>query len=153
MAAGLLHFWLSSSQIRVRSHCDWRSVSQSASLGVELHLGLMTRYLLLFDIYGFVFVERPLWWQDGCLLYMLLALARAVSLGSESLRTRDHIFLSQIWDFPFCRLLRLAGSRWMYSTPLPQNKQQTPRLESSGAKYTDRATAACRRTTPPPHGY
>jgi hypothetical protein len=38
-------------------------------------------------------------------------------LGSESLGTRGHILLSQIWDFPFRRLLRRAGSRWRYSTP------------------------------------
>jgi hypothetical protein len=31
------------------------TVSQSVSLGVEPLLGLMTRYLLLFDIYGLVF--------------------------------------------------------------------------------------------------
>jgi hypothetical protein len=37
---------------------------------------------------------------------MLLALASAVFLGSESLETRDHILLFQIWDFPFRRLLR-----------------------------------------------
>jgi hypothetical protein len=37
------------------------TVTQSASLGVEPHLGLMTRYLLLFDSYGLVFVGRPLW--------------------------------------------------------------------------------------------
>jgi hypothetical protein len=36
------------------------TVSQSVSLGVEPHLGLMTRYLLLFDSYGLVFVGRPL---------------------------------------------------------------------------------------------
>jgi hypothetical protein len=35
-------------------------ISQSVSLGVEPHLGLMTRYLLLFDSYGLVFVGRPL---------------------------------------------------------------------------------------------
>jgi hypothetical protein len=29
-------------------------------LGVERNLGLMTRYLLLFDKYGLVFVERHL---------------------------------------------------------------------------------------------
>jgi hypothetical protein len=52
-----------------------------------------------------------------CLLYMLLTLASAVILGSESLGTRDHILLSHIWDSPFRRLLRLAGSRWKYSTP------------------------------------
>jgi hypothetical protein len=50
-------------------------------------------------------------------LQLLLALASAVILGSEPLGTRDHILLSQIWDFPFRRLLRLAGSRWRYSTP------------------------------------
>jgi hypothetical protein len=31
------------------------TVSQSVSLGVEPHLGLMTRYLVRFDSYGLVF--------------------------------------------------------------------------------------------------
>jgi hypothetical protein len=31
----------------------------------------------------------------------------------------DHILLSQIRDFPFRRLLRLAGLLWRYSTPPP----------------------------------
>jgi hypothetical protein len=57
-----------------------------------------------------------------CLLYMLLALASAVFLGSESLGPRDHILLSQTRDFPFRRLLRLAGSRWRYSTPPPHSE-------------------------------
>jgi hypothetical protein len=46
-----------------------------------------------------------------CLLYMLLVFASAVFLGSESLGSRYHILLSQFWDFPFRRLLRLAGSQ------------------------------------------
>jgi hypothetical protein len=50
---------------------------------------------------------------------LLLALASAVIFGSESRRTHGHILLSQIRDFPFRRLLRLAGSRWRYSTPPP----------------------------------
>jgi hypothetical protein len=41
------------------------TVSQSVSLDVEPHLGLMIRYLLLFDSYGLVFVGRPLWREDG----------------------------------------------------------------------------------------
>jgi hypothetical protein len=41
-----------------------QSVSQSVSLGVEPHLGIMTRYLLLFDSYGLVIVGRPLWRED-----------------------------------------------------------------------------------------
>jgi hypothetical protein len=36
------------------------TVSQSVSLGVELHLGLMTIYLLLFDSYGLVFARSAL---------------------------------------------------------------------------------------------
>jgi hypothetical protein len=36
------------------------TVSQSVSLGVEPHLELTTRYLLLFDSSGLVFVRRPL---------------------------------------------------------------------------------------------
>jgi hypothetical protein len=53
-------------------------------------------------------------WFHGApsLMRVLLALASVVFLVSESLGTRDHILLSQIWDFPFCRLLRLARSRW-----------------------------------------
>jgi hypothetical protein len=47
---------------------DGQSVSQSGSLGIEPQLWLMTRYLLLFDSYGLVFVGRG----RVCLLYMLL---------------------------------------------------------------------------------
>jgi hypothetical protein len=54
-----------------------------------------------------------------CRLQLLLGLASAVIFGSESCRTRGHILLSQIRDFPFLRLLRHAGSRWRYSTPPP----------------------------------
>jgi hypothetical protein len=36
------------------------TVGQSVSLGVEPHVGLMTRYLLLFESYGLVFAGRPL---------------------------------------------------------------------------------------------
>jgi hypothetical protein len=42
------------------------TVSQSVSLGIEPRLGLMTRYLVLFDSYGLVFfVGRPLCREDG----------------------------------------------------------------------------------------
>jgi hypothetical protein len=52
-----------------------------------------------------------------CRLQLLLALVSAVILGSESHLTRDHILPSLIRDFPFRRLLRLAGLQWRYSTP------------------------------------
>jgi hypothetical protein len=57
-----------------------------------------------------------------CRLQFLLVLASAVILGSESRRTRGHILLSQIRDFPFRRFLRLAGLRWRYSTPPPYGR-------------------------------
>jgi hypothetical protein len=73
------------------------TVSQSLSLGVVPHLGLMTKYLIPLDSYGLVFVGHPSLTRGRiCLLYMLLAPASAVFLGSESLGTRDHILLSQI---------------------------------------------------------
>jgi hypothetical protein len=93
-------------------------VNQSVSIGVEPHVRIMIRCLLLFDSYSVVLVARPLW-RRVCLLYKLMALPTAVFLGSKSSGTRDHILLSQIWDFPFHRLLRLAGSRWRYSTLPP----------------------------------
>jgi hypothetical protein len=95
---------------RSRSHIatDGQSVSQSVSLGVGHHDQI---YISIWQL-RFCFCGAPsLTKERVCLLYMLLVLASAVFLGSESLGTRDHILLSQTWDFPFCRLLRLAGSQ------------------------------------------
>jgi hypothetical protein len=41
------------------------TVSQSVSLGVEHHFGLITIYLLLFDSYDLFSIGRPLWREDG----------------------------------------------------------------------------------------
>jgi hypothetical protein len=60
-----------------------------------------------------------------CRLQLLLALANAIILGSESRVTDDHISLSQIRDVPFRRLLRLAGLRWRYSIPPPRGTSLT----------------------------
>jgi hypothetical protein len=103
---------------RSQSHIatDGQSISKS---WCRLHLGLMTRYLLLSDSYGLFSGAPTLTRGRGCLLYMLLALANVVFVWSVPLGTCDHILLSQIWDFPFRRLLRLRVSRWRYSTPPP----------------------------------
>jgi hypothetical protein len=112
--------WQHLSTVRDRVRVTLRlTVSQSVSLGVEPHLGLMIRYLLLFDNYSLVLWGALSDERTGLLLYTLLALANLVFLGSESLGARDHNLLSQIWDFPFRRLLRLAGSRCRYSNPTP----------------------------------
>jgi hypothetical protein len=81
-------------------------------------------------------VSNPIWgsWLDiyYCLTVKVLFLWGAISdertglsfvyaagPRQRSLGTRDHILLSQIWDFLFRRLLQLAGSRWRYLTPPP----------------------------------
>jgi hypothetical protein len=75
---------------------------------------------------------------------MLLALASAVFFGSEPLGTSDHILLSQIWDFPFRRLLRLAGSQWRYWTPPPHGLLSTCQLnclqDNSSARTTSKTS-------------
>jgi hypothetical protein len=97
------------------------SQSQSHIATDGQSMGLMTRCLLLFDSYGLVFCGAPSLMRGRvCHLYMLLALASTVL---------DHILLSQIWDFPFCRLLWFVGSRWRYSTP--------PSHELGGLSHTD----------------
>jgi hypothetical protein len=80
-----------------------------------------------------VLVSSPIWgsWPDTlrpcfcgapsltrgrvCLLYMVLALASVVFLRSEPLGTRHRILLSQIWDFSFHSLLRLACWTLIYN--------------------------------------
>jgi hypothetical protein len=54
---------MGSQQTQSQSHIA--TDSQSVSLGVEPHLGLMTRILILFDSYGLIFVGRPLLPEDG----------------------------------------------------------------------------------------
>jgi hypothetical protein len=57
------------------------TVSESVSLGVEPDLGLMTRYLLLFDSYGLVLWGGPSLTRVGiCLLYVAGTCHRSLSL-------------------------------------------------------------------------
>jgi hypothetical protein len=58
-----------------------------------------------------------------CRLQLLVVLTSAVILGFESHGTREHILLSQIRDFPFRHLLRLAGfgSSYVASGRLTEN--------------------------------
>jgi hypothetical protein len=110
---------ISSTTMQSQSHIvtDGQSISKSWCRAPSWALDQI--FITLWQLRSWVVGAPPLTRGQVCLLYMLLALASVVFLGSESLGTRDHILLSQIWDFPFHRLLRLAGSRWRYSTPPP----------------------------------
>jgi hypothetical protein len=107
-------------QSKSKSHCEWLSVSESVSLGVEPpswahdQIFITVWQLRSYFLWGALSNERT------CLSFVYAAGPCQRSLSEVwVLDTSDHILLSQIWDFPFRRLLRLAGSRWRYSTPPP----------------------------------
>jgi hypothetical protein len=92
----LTYGWI---RLKSKSHCDWRSVSKSwcrAPSGAHDQI-FINVWQLLYYFCGASSLTRG----RVCPMYMLLSLASAVFLRSESLRTRDHILLSQIWDFLF----------------------------------------------------
>jgi hypothetical protein len=99
-----------STQSQSQNHIatDGQSVSLVSSLGAHEQI-FVTAWQL-----GLVFVGRPLWREDGSdFCVCCWALPAQSYLGPSP---RDHILLSQIWDFPF-RRLRLARSRWRFPAP------------------------------------
>jgi hypothetical protein len=95
------------------------TVSRPVCLGIKHPFGAYDQILITVRQLRSCWCGFSLTRGRVCRLQLLLALASAVILGSESLGTRDYILLSQIRDFPFHRLLRLTGLRWRYSTPRP----------------------------------
>jgi hypothetical protein len=106
--------------VRVLSLMLWPTDSRPVCLGLKQQSGDYDQISITVSQLGGCWCGRALSDRGRvCRLQLLLALAREVILGSESLGTRYHILLSQIRDFPFRRLLRRAGLLWRYATLHP----------------------------------
>jgi hypothetical protein len=135
------------SKLKLKLHYDRRPVR----LCVRHPSGTHDQFFFLLEIFfrqlrDCYFVAPSLMRGRVCNLLLLLFLASAVPLGSESRGTQNHILLSQFLrlpqpggtgppylypqeqggpdippgtGFPFCRLLRLSGLRRRYSNPPP----------------------------------
>jgi hypothetical protein len=107
-----------------KSHSDWPSVSQSVSLVVEPHLGLMTRYLFLLTV-AVLFLWGVLSDERTGLSFVYASGPRLHSLSRVWVpwESRPYFTVSG-------RLLLFPGSRWRYSTPSPHGFRNCRSLPS-----------------------
>jgi hypothetical protein len=127
--------------------CDHLSVCQFGLVS-GIHLGTMTRFLLLQCIFGLHLVGRTPWLEDGS----VICSHNSLSFLGPSLAELMTTTYCLIWDSPnpegqvplfifprsmvasyipwhwvtFCHLLRLVGLRWWYSIP-PASAYIAPR--------------------------
>jgi hypothetical protein len=103
---------------------DWQSTANQFALALSpLRLTARIFFSQLSTCGHSPYITSSLTRGWVCHLQLLLALASVFILGSESRGTHDHILLSQIRDFIFCRLLWLAGLWWRYLTLSPHGSR------------------------------
>jgi hypothetical protein len=135
-------FWMSKSKVKIMLR---PTVSRRVCLGVKHPSGAKDQIIITVRQFRVCLCGAPTLRRGGvCRLQLLLALASAVILSSESRRAHDRILLSQSrgsanlesqipifistrsrvaqlypqsTGFPFRRPLRLAGPRGIYSNP------------------------------------
>jgi hypothetical protein len=83
-----------------KSHCDWRSVSQSVRLGVGAH-----GHLLLLDSYGLVFCGAPSLTRGRVsFVYAAGPRQRSLSRVPAPWDSRPYFTVLKLPFFPLCRL-------------------------------------------------
>jgi hypothetical protein len=129
------------------------TVSRPARLGVRNPSGTRGQFFFLLEIFFrqfrvCYFVAPSLTRGRVCNLLLLLVLASAVPLGSESRGTRDHILLSK-----FLRILQPGGPGPRIYIPQEQGGPDIPpALGSLSVASYDSQGLRWRYSIPPPHG-
>jgi hypothetical protein len=141
------------------------TTEDQSGLVSRTHLGQKTRFLLLSDICWFFYIRRPLWREDGSVVYNCYWSSPAQSFSGSSSAGFMIIFYCLRFEtfptwrarspylypeeqggpvippdtgFPFRRLLRLEVVRWRYSNPSPRGESSNWKSKSKSKLWYNR---------------